>query len=276
MCRHLAFLGPEEPLGRLLVDPPHSLFRQSWAPRRQRYGTVNADGFGVGWYAQGDPVPGRYRRAGPIWGDQNFADLARVVRTTGLLAAARDATLAGTDGEAAAAPFAAETWLFSHNGAVAGWPRSLASLVPALPPVELLSLEARSDSAFVWALVLSRLRGGDEEGQALADTVLEVARAAPGSRLNLLLTNGEMIASTAWGDTLWYLSEPGRRTVVASEPYDDEPHWQEVPDRTLLTASRTDVLLTPLKDLDSQAAGTTGTTPSDDKAPAPPKEKRHA
>jgi glutamine amidotransferase len=131
-----------------------------------------------------------------------------------------------------------------------------------MPPVDLLSMEARCDSAFVWALVLGRLRAGDEIGQALADTVTEVAHAAPGSRLNLLLTNGEAIAATAWGDTLWYLSEPGRRTVVASEPYDDDPHWQEVPDRTLLTATRTEVLLTPLKD------------PLKDLAPEPSKEPR--
>ncbi|MEU7576012.1 ergothioneine biosynthesis protein EgtC [Streptomyces sp. NPDC041068] len=248
MCRHLAFLGPPEPLGSLLVEPAHSLYRQSWAPRMQRHGTVNADGFGVGWYADGDPVPARYRRAAPIWGDQSFADLARVVRSGAVLGAVRDATLAGADGEAAAAPFAAGPWLFSHNGAVAGWPRSVAPLTRELPPDELLSMEARCDSALVWALVLTRLRRGDEEGQALADTVLEIAEAAPASRLNLLLTNGETIAATAWGDTLWYLAEPGRRTVVASEPYDDDPHWREVPDRTLLAASRTDVLLTPLKE----------------------------
>ncbi|MFI1029056.1 ergothioneine biosynthesis protein EgtC [Streptomyces sp. NPDC020951] len=260
MCRHLAYLGPQEQLGRLLVEPPHSLYRQSWAPRRQRYGTVNADGFGVGWYADGDPVPARYRRAGPIWADLSFADLARVVRSRSLLAAVRDATLAGADGEAAAAPYAAGTWLFSHNGAVAGWPRSLAPLTGSLPAAELLSMEARNDSAFVWALVLARLRGGDTESQALTDTVLEVAGAAPGSRLNLLLTDGESITATAWGDSLWYLAEPGRGTVVASEPYDDDPRWQEVPDRTLLAASRADVLLTPLKD------------PSPDVASAPPKE----
>ncbi|MGW7269160.1 ergothioneine biosynthesis protein EgtC [Streptomyces sp. NPDC054864] len=248
MCRHLAFLGPHEPLGKLLVDPVHSLFRQSWAPRHQRYGTVNADGFGVGWYAGGDPVPARYRRSGPIWGDQSFADLARVVRSGAVLAAVRDATEAGADGEAAAAPFAAGTWLFSHNGAVTGWPHSLAQVSRLLPPADLLSMAARCDSALVWALVLHRLRSGDDEGQALADTVAEVAEAAPGSRLNLLLTNGETIAATAWGDTLWYLSEPGRRTVVASEPYDDDPHWRQVPDHTLLAASRTDVLLTPLKE----------------------------
>ncbi|MER6961198.1 ergothioneine biosynthesis protein EgtC [Streptomyces sp. NPDC000618] len=260
MCRHLAYLGPQEQLGRLLVEPPHSLYRQSWAPRCQRYGTVNADGFGVGWYADGDPVPARYRRAGPIWADLSFADLARVVRSRSLLAAVRDATLAGADGEAAAAPYAAGTWLFSHNGAVAGWPRSLAPLTGSLPAAELLSMEARNDSAFVWALVLARLRGGDTESQALTDTVLEVAGAAPGSRLNLLLTDGESITATAWGDSLWYLAEPGRGTVVASEPYDDDPRWQEVPDRTLLAASRADVLLTPLKD------------PSPDVASAPPKE----
>jgi glutamine amidotransferase len=152
MCRHLAYVGPEEPLGRLLLEPEHSLVRQSWAPRRQRYGTVNADGFGVGWYAQDDPLPARYRRAGPIWADLSFADLARVVRSGCVLAAVRDATLAGADAEAAAAPFASGRWLFSHNGALAGWPDSVAPLVSALPPVELLSLQARTDSAFVWAL----------------------------------------------------------------------------------------------------------------------------
>ncbi|CAL9346233.1 ergothioneine biosynthesis protein EgtC [Streptomyces sp. enrichment culture] len=248
MCRHLAYTGPALPIGALLVDPPHGLYRQSWAPRRQRYGTVNADGFGVGWYADGDPVPARYRRAGPVWADLSFADLARVVRTRVLLAAVRDATLAGADAEAAAAPFAAGTWLFSHNGAVPGWPDSLAPLVPTLPAGDLLSMEARNDSAFVWALVLARLRAGDDEGQALADTVVEVAEAAPAARLNLLLTDGDTVTATAWGDSLWYRSRSGGGTVVASEPYDDDPHWREVPDRTLLAASGTDVLLTPLKD----------------------------
>ncbi|MGA5515858.1 ergothioneine biosynthesis protein EgtC [Streptomyces pseudogriseolus] len=248
MCRHLAYVGPAEPLGALLVGPPHGLYRQSWAPRRQRHGTVNADGFGVGWYAEGDPVPARYRRAGPIWADLSFTDLARVVRTQALLAAVRDATLSGADAEAAAAPFASGAWLFSHNGAVPGWPGALAPLAATLPAADLLSLEARNDSAFVWALVLARLRAGDAMGQALADTVAEVAAAAPAARLNLLLTDGVTVTATAWGDSLWYLARPGGGTVVASEPYDDDPHWQEVPDRTLLAASRADVLLTPLKE----------------------------
>ncbi|MET9960771.1 ergothioneine biosynthesis protein EgtC [Streptomyces sp. NPDC006326] len=249
MCRHLAYIGPEVPLGRLLIEPEHSIVRQAWEPRRQRHGTVNADGFGVGWYAEGDPVPARYRRPGPIWGDLNFADLVRVVRSSAALAAVRDATLFTADGEAAAAPFAAGPWLFSHNGAVRDWPRAVAGLAAALPAEELLSLTATTDSALIWALVLHRLRRGDDLGTALAEPVRELSGAAPGSRLNLLLTDGAGIAATAWGDSLWYLVDaPGRRTVVASEPYDDDPRWCEVPDRTLLTADRTRVDLTPLKE----------------------------
>ncbi|MEU7033809.1 ergothioneine biosynthesis protein EgtC [Streptomyces sp. NPDC046237] len=247
MCRHLAFVGDPLAFGELLLRPPFSLERQAWQPRMQSSGLVNADGFGVGWYADGDPVPARYRRAAPVWGDLTLADLGRVVRAGALLAAVRGATRPGADGEAAAAPFAAGPWLFSHNGAVEGWPGSLTGLAASLSAAELLALEARTDSALVWALVLHRLRAGDAPGQALADTVREVAEAAPGSRLNLLLTDGTEITATSWGNSLWYLRRPDR-VVVASEPYDDDPRWHEVPDRTLLTATRTDVTLTSLKE----------------------------
>ncbi len=70
MCRHLAYLGMPVTLRTLLIDPPHGLYRQAWAPRRQRYGTVNADGLlGVGWYAPDEtrPRPGtaaRFRSGG--------------------------------------------------------------------------------------------------------------------------------------------------------------------------------------------------------------------
>lgn len=248
MCRHLACLGPPAAIGEAVCEPPYSLFRQSWAPREQRYGTVNADGFGVGWYADGDPVPARYRRSGPIWADPSFADLARVVRTGALLAAVRSATDGTAAGEAAAAPFAAGPWLFSHNGAVTGWPATLEGLAAGLPARELLGIEARCDSALVWALVLHRLREGEPLGDALAGTVCEVAADA-GGRLNLLLTDGAGIAATAWGDTLYYHHRPGYRVLVASEPHDDDPGWTRVPDRTLLVASLADgIHLTALKE----------------------------
>ncbi len=245
MCRHLAYLGCPLALRELITEPTFGLYRQSWAPRMQRYGTVNADGFGVGWYAQDDPVPARYRRAGPIWSDPSFADLARVVRSGAVLAAVRSATDGCAPGEAAAAPFAADRWLFSHNGAVQGWPDGLGSVAGLLPPAELLSLEARTDSALLWALVLHRLRAGAGLGEALAGTVADVA-ARTDARLNLLLTDGTEVAATTYGDTLFHQSRPGDGVLVASEPADDDPDWVPVPDRSLLLATTEGVTVRPL------------------------------
>ncbi|MER8182044.1 ergothioneine biosynthesis protein EgtC [Kitasatospora sp. NPDC094015] len=250
MCRHLAYLGDAVPIGQLLVEPPFGLYRQSWAPRSQRYGTVNVDGFGVGWYADGDEVPARYRRSGPIWADRSFADLARVVRTRALLAAVRSATEGCADGENAAAPFAAGPWLFSHNGALPGWPERYDKAAAALPPAELLALEARTDSALVWALVLHRLRAGAAPGDALADTVRTLA-ACGEARLNLLLTDGTSIAATTWGDTLFHRTggtgTDGASVLVVSEPGDDGPGWIPVPDHSLLIADRNGVDVHPLR-----------------------------
>lgn len=252
MCRHLAYLGPPVALREMLLAPAHSLYRQSWAPRRQRYGTVNADGFGAGWYAPDDPVPARYRRSGPVWGDPSFQDLCRVVRSHAVLAAVRDITEGCVADESAAAPYAAGSWLFSHNGALDGWPASVAGPAATLPTAELLALEARCDSALAWALIQHRLRssgsdpGDDALAGALAGVTRELAAAAPASRLNFLLTDGRTIAATAWGDELWYLHLGDRSLVVASEPYDDDPRWATVPDRHLLTGDPSAVHLTPL------------------------------
>ncbi|NUU23498.1 MAG: class II glutamine amidotransferase, partial [Streptomycetaceae bacterium] len=116
MCRHLAYLGEPVSLRQIVVEPAHGLYEQSWRPRAQRHGTVNADGFGVGWYADGDPHPARYRRAIPIWADPSFADVARVTRTRALLAAVRSATPGGSQAADAAAPYTEGPRLFSHNG----------------------------------------------------------------------------------------------------------------------------------------------------------------
>jgi len=247
MCRHLAYLGPSVSLKSLLIDPPYGLYRQAWAPRMQRHGTVNADGFGIGWYAPDDPVPARYRRAAPIWGDPSLPDLARVTRSSAVLAAVRDATVGTALGEAAAAPFASGSWLFSHNGALAGWPASAAGLARALDPAALLSLEAMTDSAFLWLLILERLRSGAAPDVALAATIDAVEAAGGTGRFNFLLTDGHTIVATTAGDTLWYRRAGG--VTVASEPCDDQPGWTEVPGRQLLTAEPSRVTVRPLSSL---------------------------
>lgn len=240
MCRHLAYLGPPLTLRELLFDPPHSLLRQSWAPRDMRGGgSINADGFGVGWYPDG-AAPVRYRRAQPIWSDPTIAELAAVTSAGAVLAAVRSATVGMAIVDTAAAPFADGRWLFSHNGVVRGWPDSMVPLAAELPVRDLLTLDATTDSALLWALVRHRLRAGVGPARAVAETVTSVAAAAPGSRLNLLLTDGHTVVASAAGHAL-SLRATTASVLLVSEPHDDEPGWREVPEGQLVQATATEV-----------------------------------
>jgi glutamine amidotransferase len=237
VCRFVAWIGRPRTLESLLLDPPFGLLRQSYAPRRQKYGTINADGFGVGWYSPLRPHPARYRTPLPLWSDESFASFAGTVESGCVLAGVRSASVGMPVEVTATAPFTADRLLFGHNGFVPD-AAALRSLLPAdaLP-------ESRVDSALLWTLVRARLANGATLDEALADVVCAVAQVSDG-RMNLFLTDGERLAATTWGDTLWVRSsEDG--VLVASEP-DDEADgtggtgdaagaWQEQPDRSVLT-----------------------------------------
>lgn len=246
MCRHLAYLGAPVSLARLLLEQEHGLLQQTYAPREMRgSGSVNSDGFGVGWYdGPGDAV--RYRRAVPMWADASFADLAGHVRTPAVLAAARNGTTGMPVTETACAPFREGRWLLSHNGVVAGWPEAVADLAAELPTTDLLTLEAPTDSALLWALARHRLRRGASVAEAAEEVTATVAAAAPGSRLNLLLTDGETVAATTWGHSLAVLEEADH-VLVSSEPFGaGQERWQQIPDRQLVVATASGVKTRPV------------------------------
>jgi glutamine amidotransferase len=246
MCRHLVYLGAPQPLSRLLLEPPHSLVHQSWAPRDMRGGgTINADGFGVGWYPPGGTEPIRYRRGTPMWSDAALTGLAAAIASGAVLAAVRSATAGMPVVETAAAPFAEGPWLFSHNGVVAGWPDSVAKIAERLPTRDLLTLDAPTDAALLWALVRDRLRAGVPMADAVTSTVTEVDTAAPGSRLNLLLTDGTTAVATTFGHSLAVRSA-GTSVLISSEALDDDRGWHPVPDRQLVTATAHTLDITPL------------------------------
>lgn len=228
MCRHLAWLGRPRTLSSLVLEPPSSLLVQSWAPRRQRYGTVNADGWGVGFFVPERAEPARWRSARPLWGDASFASVAPVLRSGCVVAAVRSATVGMPLEESAAAPFTDGRRLLSHNGRV---DRAV------LPPSR--TAESTADSALLAALVFDR--GLD----ALAATVAEVGAADPAARLNLLAADGSRLVATTWGDTLSVLVTADG-TALASEPWDDDPAWRDLPDRHLVEVTPDGLTLTPI------------------------------
>lgn len=253
MCRHVAYLGAPATLARILLDAPHSLLHQSWAPRDMRgSGTVNADGFGVGWYDErGRSV--RYRRSVPMWADPSFADLAQSVSTQGLLAAVRNATTGMPVTESACAPFREGRWLFSHNGVVSGWPHTLADLASGLDTTDLMTLEAPTDSAVLWALLRRRLLDGDDLVESVEQLTTAVSEAAPGSRVNLLAMDGETIVASTFGHSLSVLQEADA-VIVSSEPLGDPVEdWQSVPDRHLVIATTSSLKIQPLSTKGTQS-----------------------
>jgi glutamine amidotransferase len=153
--------------------------------------------------------------------------VSEVVTSSCLVAAVRSATPPPPSEESGAAPFTSGPWLFSLNGAVAD---DLVALRRSVPDRWVAGIEGASDAEVVFALLLDRLDAGYEPGAVLAWCVGAVA-----GRLNLLLSDGQGIWATAWGDTLYWRNWSGG-IVVASEPFDDDDDWVAVPEKSLVVA----------------------------------------
>jgi gamma-glutamyl hercynylcysteine S-oxide hydrolase len=257
MCRHLAYLGPPRSLASLLYEPEHCLEQQSWKPRYQREGAMNADGWGVGWW---DPLvrpePARYRTAAPMWTDRSFRSVADVVRPGAILAAVRSATPPSPIVDTGNAPFTSGPWLFSLNGFVRSFRgpvgEALRRLVTEARAVE---IDGTSDSEVLFALVLDALDAGATPEQALAQVTEEVVRRSE-AFVNLLLSDGHTIVGTTLGNSLFALHGTGLATggvLLASEPLDDGDGWTRVPDRSVVRATCVDLEISPLSSLGGPA-----------------------
>jgi glutamine amidotransferase len=226
MCRHLGWLGRETSVSSLVLDPPNGLRVQSYAPRRQKHGLLNADGWGVGFFD--GATPRRWRSSAPLWGDVSFNSIAPVLRSHCVVAAVRSATVGMPIEASATAPFTDGQWLLSHNGVVDR------DVLPASA-----AAESTCDSAVLAALIFERGLG------VLGQTIAEVGAADPNARLNILAANGSRLLATTWGDTLSILRRDDG-LVLASEPYDDQPGWEDVPDRHLVEVTAERVTMTAM------------------------------
>jgi glutamine amidotransferase len=228
MCRHLGWLGQPRSVAALVLDPPCGLLRQSYSPRRQQRGLMNADGWGVGLYGADGGVH-RWRSDRPMWSDTSFASMAPLLSSGAVLAAVRSATVGMPADETAAAPFTDGRWLLSHNGKVAR------AVLPAS-----VDAESTCDSALLAAHLFA------SDPARVVSTLRAVAAADPGAFLSVLLTDGTRLVGVTWGDELSYLVEPDG-VAVASEPWDDDPRWVDVPDRHLIEVTPAGVTVTDLE-----------------------------
>src|SRR3954452_3240975 len=74
MCRWMGWLGQDVLIDELLFKTKHGIVDQSLHSRMGAE-TTNGDGFGMGWYGDGDG-PGVYHSVSPAWADANLRELA--------------------------------------------------------------------------------------------------------------------------------------------------------------------------------------------------------
>ncbi len=199
-------------------------------------------GWGIGWY---DAAGLHVRRSVlAAHADSGFEPAVRAATSPVVVAHVRDASVGAVAPENTH-PFSHGRWLLAHNGTVARFARHPelrarleAELLPALRPL----LAGATDSERCLFLFLTRLQahasaGGQAEMEAvrraLHGTVATVVGLADlpaekPSSLNLVVTNGELLAACRHGRSL-HLALVGGVFELASEPIGGAP-WREVPE----------------------------------------------
>jgi predicted glutamine amidotransferase len=259
MCRWMAYSGSPLSIEDLLYAPENSLVVQSLHSRLGVEPT-NGDGFGVGWYGDGE-VPGLYRSIEPAWNDRNLRELAAQIRSRLVLAHVRAST--GTPVQQTNChPFRHGRWLWVHNGALAGFHEMKRELVLAVDPALYPDIEGSTDSELFFYLALTfGLEDDPPAAVARAVGLIEDVGRRHGQEFPV-----QMTVATTDGETVWafrYSSEGRSRSlfhstdistlraqypdnpvlhrlsddarIVVSEPLGDlRGAWREVPESTCI------------------------------------------
>jgi glutamine amidotransferase len=223
MCRVLAYLGEPISLAHVLFETDSSLVRQSHSPRMMEK-FLNLAGFGM---AAWDPRsvraddPFTYRVTTLPGFDQNLRNLAAKLAPTCLVAHVRGVTDAGHDTVSASNlhpfQFPGARVAMAHNGHLREFARMRYDLVEHVRPDLAQAISGRTDSEWIYALVMSQLDDPYREPEAgdLANAVASALRLLrevrarhaidTSSPVNLFFVTGKSLVATRFSfDYGWY------------------------------------------------------------------------
>jgi glutamine amidotransferase len=271
MCRFVLYLGPRTRLSSLIIDPSHSLIRQS-AHSNEREEPLNGDGFGIGWYAtELADEPAVFRSITPAWNNRNLHNLARVVASDCVLAHVRAATQSSGVNEANCHPFRWRRYLCMHNGDIGDFRNVRRKLLASVCDEAFGNVYGSTDSEHFFALYIDSWLGSSEPDPALRmaralaaaigrtlDFVTRYGDGSP-SYLNVAIADGEHAVVSRFTDdrevapeSLYYFSgdlypaspeieRPQRArhpVIVSSERLTADSGWAEVPAGQIIVLRR--------------------------------------
>ncbi|RST00529.1 class II glutamine amidotransferase [Streptomyces sp. WAC07149] len=258
MCRWLAYSGTPVLLDTILYKPAHSLIDQS-LHSRLGVETTNGDGFGVGWYSDGNVTPALLRDVGPAWNNRNLREIADHVCAPLFFAHIRASTGTAVQ-QSNCHPFRHGRWMFMHNGAISGFHLMRRDLTMLVDPALYADIEGTTDSEVMFYLALTF--GLDQDPPAAVARMAGVVERAGHDhgvefplQMTLAVTDGASVwafrySSAHASRSLFYssrvdtlrrlhpdvaflrdISEETR--LIVSEPLGDLPGaWHQVPEST--------------------------------------------
>ncbi len=247
MCRLLSYLGPDISLEELIIKPEHSLEKQAWQPKELREAKLNADGFGIGWYHNTQPM--RYRQPIPIWNDPNLVDLSHSMQTTLWFAMVRSATPGLGTHHYNTQPFRYQQWMFMHNGYILDFATTARSQLRHILDHEFEdNIHGNTDSEYIFALILHYMKDNSvtEAIEKTFNTLSEIIGEGR-ALLNIMLTDGNQIYATSYAinglcPTLYYgkgingFNKDSQ--ILTSEAITEDTEWQSAQDNQLIILSK--------------------------------------
>ena len=263
-----SYIGPEIFISSLLTEPKHSLIHQSYHAR-ERQEPLNGDGFGVSWFAPGFcDRPATFKEVSPAWNNPNLVDIARVTKSSCILAHVRAATVGGQISRSNCHPFTWKQFVFMHNGTVHGFSRIRRELRKTLSDEAYDLIKGSTDTEHLFAVFvdqISQLTTPNHDDIALALTrtikVIEDLKKSLNvssvSSLNLVVTDGKSLVASKYStdnsevNSLYYSSgveygckqgeveikscdQKNSSVLIVSEPLTKDKCWNKVDNGTLI------------------------------------------
>lgn len=263
MCRLVIYKGPALPISKILLEPPHSLFKQSYEAKEMLSGHLNADGFGIGWYnPELGSAPALYTNTQPIWHDMNLPRMMNKISSRIIFGHVRGASDGMPVTSTNTHPFCYKNFLFMHNGAVDDFRAKIfPQIASRIDPLLWDHIKGNTDSEHVfglWLTFLNAPRDGSftlhEQVNALHDTVAFLESVAEKEQIDMVLnigiSDGNTILATRYHfgkrkATLYYIEDSmefPQAKIIASEKLDDNSNWKMVPERSMVTIDGSNTL----------------------------------
>lgn len=250
MCRWAAYTGAPIFLEEIISRPGHSLIHQSHCAT-QCHSSINADGFGVAWYAD-RAEPGLYRDVMPAWSDPNLRSLTAQVKSGLFLAHVRASTGTATSRNNCH-PFVHGAWSFMHNGQVGGYDQFRRDADMMIPDSLYPARKGATDSEALFLAAIAEGLDGDPRGalERASARFISLSRAKgtlPHLRMTAALSDGHRLYAVRYATdenapSLYYRWSATRGGMaVVSEPLEaEEGGWNEVPTASFCTFTGEDV-----------------------------------